>query len=209
MNVLVIDDHPLMVTGIKQSLGLHFPGCRVSGAATGGIGLQLVRQQPWDLVLLDLDLPDRSGLDLLREIRSFAPRVPVLVLSAKPENEFGLAVLKGGAQGFVSKMEAPAAIMEAIGKLLAGRRHISSRLAEKLAANLDTDTDVPPHERLSSREFQVLLLLGSGKPVSAVAGELRLSVKTVSTYRTRLLNKMGLKGNAELIRYVVERRLAR
>lgn len=209
MNVLVIDDHPLMVSGIKQSLLLHFPGCQVSGAATGAAGLELARRQAWELVLLDLELPDRSGLDLLGEIRGFASDVPVLVLSAQPESEFGLAALKAGAQGFVSKTDALPVIIEAIGKLLAGRRHVSSRLAEKLAANLGPGADVPPHERLSSREFQVLLLLGSGKPVSAAAEELRLSVKTVSTYRTRLLHKMGLKDNAALIRYVVGHGLAR
>lgn len=169
--------------------------------------LDRVWKEPWDVVVLDITMPGRSGLEVLREIKKSSPKLPVLVLSMHPENQFAVRVLKRGAAGYMTKESAPGELVGAIRKVLAGGRYVSSALAEKLASYLATDTQKPAQELLSDREFQVLRLIASGKIVSEIGRELSLSVKTISTYRTRILEKMGMKNNAELMHYAMQHQL--
>jgi DNA-binding NarL/FixJ family response regulator len=164
----------------------------------------LVWKQPWDVVVLDITMPGRSGLEVLREIKKSKPRLPVLVLSMHPENQFAVRVLKRGASGYMTKESAPDELVGAIKKVLAGGRYVSTSLAEKLATYVSTYAPQAPQEMLSDREFQVLRLIASGKLVSEIAKELSLSVKTISTYRTRILEKMGMRNNAELMHYAMQ-----
>jgi DNA-binding NarL/FixJ family response regulator len=169
--------------------------------------LDLVWKEHWDVVVLDITMPGRSGLEVLREIKKSKPRVPVLVLSMHPENQFAVRVLKRGASGYMTKESAADELVGAIKKVLAGGRYVSTSLAEKLATYLAADTPKAPQELLSDREFQVLRLIASGKIVSEIAKELSLSVKTISTYRTRILEKMRLRNNAELMHYAMQHQL--
>jgi DNA-binding NarL/FixJ family response regulator len=157
--------------------------------------------------VLDISMPGRSGLEVLKEIRKARPKLPVLVLSMHPEDQFAVRVLKAGASGYMTKETAPEELVGAIKKVMAGGRHISPSLAEIMAAYLTLDTNVPPHEQLSNREFQVMRLIASGKTVSEIARELSLSVRTVSTYRARILEKTGMKSNAELTHYAFQHEL--
>jgi DNA-binding NarL/FixJ family response regulator len=209
MRILAIDDHAMLLAGLSKTLAQQFPNVEFHGVRTAREGLSLIREQPWDVVLLDLDLPDGSGLDLLKDIRLAAHKLPVLIFSAHAETEFGLRVLKAGAAGFLSKTGDPNELGEALRKAVDGRRHISAALAEQMLSSLNRNQDVAPHELLSEREFQVLVLIASGKSVGAVAEQLSLSVKTVSTYRVRLLEKMGMSSNAELMRYAMRLGLVR
>ena len=159
------------------------------------------------LVILDITMPGRSGLEVLKEIKRSRPKLPVLVVSMHPEDQFAVRVLKAGASGYMTKESAPEELVGAIKKVVNGGRHISASLAELMAAYISVDTRRPPHELLSNREFQVMRLIASGKTVSAIARELSLSVRTVSTYRTRILEKMGMKNNAELMRYAIQHQL--
>ena len=159
------------------------------------------------MVVLDITMPGRSGLEVLREIKKSRPKLPVLVLSMHPENQFAVRVLKSGASGYMTKESAPEELVGAIRKVLAGGRYVSNSLAEKLASYVSTDSEKDPQELLSDREFQVLRLIASGKMVSEIARELSLSVKTISTYRTRILEKMGMKNNGELMHYAMQHQL--
>ncbi len=177
-------------------------------AKSGREFLQLVSESAWDVAILDMNLPDRNGLDLLPDVRVLAPHLPVLILSGKSELDFGVPALKAGAFGYLSKSEGLAEVVEAVRKAVAGQKHVSGALAERLIQGLGDPAAGLPHERLSAREFQVLVQLGSGRTVSEVGTRLSLSAKTVSTYRSRLLEKMRLATTAELIRYVTEHGLA-
>lgn len=157
--------------------------------------------------MLDITLGGRSGLEALKEIKQTKPRLPVLVLSMHPEDQFGVRVLKTGASGYLTKEAAPDELVNAVNKIMAGRRYVSPALAEAMATYLSGDVQKPAHETLSDREFLVLRLIASGLPVSAIAKELNLSVKTISTYRARILLKMGLRNNAELTHYAISNRL--
>ena len=201
--ILIADDHPVVRAGIRQYLEAD-PGVREIGeAATGRETLDRLRAQAWDLVLLDIFMPDRSGLDILRHIQSGFPGVKVLVLSALPEKQYALSVLRAGASGYLAKDSAPEELLKAIHTVLSGRRCVSPEVAELLVAGLDNDPDSPQHARLSAREFQVFSKLAAGRSVSEIAAELLLSVKTVSTYRNRVLEKMGFKTNADLTSYAL------
>jgi len=171
--------------------------------------LNRVWKEKWDVVILDITMPGRGGLEILKEVKKARPRIPVLVLSMHPEDQFAVRVLKAGASGYMTKETAPEELVGAIRKILAGGRHISSSLAEIMAAYLTVKTEKPPHELLSNREFQVLRQIASGRTVSEIARELSLSVRTVSTYRTRILEKMGLKTNAELTHYAFQNQLVK
>ena len=164
-------------------------------------------KEEWDVVVLDITMPGRSGLEVLREIKKSKPKLPVLVLSMHPEGQFAVRVLKRGASGYMTKESAPEELVGAIKKVLAGGRYVSPSLAEKLATYLSADGQKSPQEKLSDREFQVLRLIASGKIVSEIAKELSLSVKTISTYRSRILEKMGMKNNAELMHYAMQHQL--
>ena len=207
MKILLIDDHAVVRHGLKQILADEFRRATFGEARNAQEALDLAWKENWDVVVLDVTMPGRSGLEVLREIKKHKPRVPVLVLSMHPENQFAVRVLKRGASGYMNKESAPAELVGAIKKVLAGGRYVSTSLAEKLATYLSSDSQKPAQDLLSDREFQVLRLIASGKIVSEIARELSLSVKTISTYRTRILEKMGLRNNAELMHYAMQNQL--
>ena len=193
--------------GLKQILAEEFKKAIFGEARNATEALDLVWKENWDVAVLDITMPGRSGLEVLREIKKSKPKLPVLVLSMHPENQFAVRVLKRGAAGYMTKESASAELVGAVRKVLAGGRYVSNSLAEKLATYLANDNQKPPQELLSDREFQVLRLIASGKIVSEIARELSLSVKTISTYRTRILEKMGLRNNAELMHYAMQHQL--
>ena len=207
MKVLITDDHAVLRRGLKQILEDGFGKIQFGDAANAGEAIALVAREHWDLVVLDITMPVRSGLDELKEIKALKPNMRVLVLSVHSEDQFAVRVLKAGASGFLNKDSAPEELVKAVRKVLGGGRYVSASLAEKLAMKLDKPGDQLPHQTLSDREFQVLRMIGSGKTVSEIAEELTLSVKTVSTYRSRILEKMNLHTNAELTRYSFEHKL--
>jgi two-component system invasion response regulator UvrY len=207
IRALIADDHAVVRQGLKQILG-DTPEMLVAGEATNGQEvLDKVRAEPWDVVVLDISMPDRSGLDILKQLRSERPKLPVLVLSMHSEDQYAMRVLKAGASGYLTKDSAPDELVKAIRKVVSGGRYVSSFLAEKLAFEIGTDSSRLPHETLSDREFQVLRLIAAGKSVTEIAAELCLSVKTVSTYRARMLEKMNLGTTAELIHYAMQNHL--
>jgi two-component system, NarL family, invasion response regulator UvrY len=209
IRILIADDHAIVHRGLKQIVADE-PDMVVAGeATTGHEALMLIRQQPWDVVVLDLSMPGRGGLDVLKELSQERRRVPVLVLSMHPEEQFAVRALRLGAAGYLTKESAPEELVKAIRKAVAGGRYVSAALAEKLAGHLggERGDERPPHEMLSDREYLVLRLIASGKSVSTIADELALSVKTVSTYRTRILEKMRMQNNAELTHYAISNRL--
>jgi two-component system invasion response regulator UvrY len=207
MKILITDDHAVVRQGLKQILADEFKNATFGEASNAQEALAHVWRQAWDVVVLDMSMPGRNGLEVLKEIKKSRPKLPVLVLSMHPEDQFAVRVLKTGAAGYMTKESAPEELVGAIKKVLAGGRYVSSSLAETMATYLDIDVQKPPHERLSDREYQVLRLIASGKMVSEIARELSLSVKTVSTYRTRILEKMTMKTNAELTHYAIQSHL--
>lgn len=205
---LIADDHSILRTGVRELLVHEFAGAVCGEAEDGQQVLALAAQrQAWDLVILDLSMPGMGGLEILRDLKQMRPALPVLVLSMHPEDQYGKRVLQAGAAGYMNKECAPEELARAVKKVLAGGRYVSPALAEKLAADLDPRTVRPPHERLSDREFEILRLIASGKTVSQIAAQLHLSVTTVSTYRTRVLEKMGMATNAELMHYAMRNKL--
>jgi two-component system, NarL family, invasion response regulator UvrY len=207
IRVLIADDHAVVRQGLKQILG-DTPEMLVAGEATTGQEvLDKVRAETWDVVILDISMPDRSGLDILKQLRSERPKLPVLVLSMHSEDQYAMRVLKAGASGYLTKDSAPDELVKAVRKVVSGGRYVSAFLAEKLAFEIGTDSNRLPHETLSDREFQVLRGIAAGKSVTEIAAELYLSPKTVSTYRARLLQKMNLTTNAELIHYAIQNHL--
>ncbi|MCL7453279.1 MAG: response regulator transcription factor [Anaerolineae bacterium] len=207
IRVLIADDHAVVRQGLKQILG-DTPEMLLAGEATNGQEvLDRVRAETWDVVVLDISMPDRSGLDILKQLRSERPKLPVLVLSMYSEDQYALRVLKAGASGYLTKDSAADELVKAIRKVVSGGRYVSSFLAEKLALEIGADSNKLPHETLSDREFQVLRLIAAGNSVTEIAAELYLSPKTVSTYRARLLQKMNLTTNAELIHYAIRNHL--
>lgn len=204
MKVLIADDHAVVRRGLIQLLTDEYPALSVGEARDAGEVLKLAREQNWDIIILDISMPGRSGLEVLKELRQQGPRVPVIILTSHPEEQYAIRVLKAGAAGYMTKESAPEHLIEGIRKVTGGGRYVSPRLAELLAASIGTDREKPPHESLSDREYRVLCLIGSGKTVGEIAAALSLSVKTVSTYRARLLEKMGMKTNAELTHYALK-----
>ncbi|HOD38058.1 MAG: Response regulator UvrY [Candidatus Marinimicrobia bacterium ADurb.Bin030] len=203
INLLIVDDHPLIRQGLRQTF-LDTNDIRVSGEASdSAYALAEIENHNYDAVILDLSLPGRSGLDLLKQIKNLSPSLPVLILSVFPESQYAIRVLKAGADGYISKESHPDELIQAVRKIVTGGKYISPTLAEKLANSLTETTQNPTHEILSDREFQTMLAIASGKTVKEIAAELNLSVKTISTYRTRILRKMHLKNNAEIICYAV------
>ncbi|MGO8828843.1 MAG: response regulator [Steroidobacteraceae bacterium] len=201
--VLIADDHAVVRAGFKQFLEADPAISAVGEAASGNETLDCLRRQDWDLVLLDIHMPDRSGLDVLRYIQTGHPGVRVLVMSGLPEQQYAVNVLRAGASGYLSKDSSPDELMKAVRAVLAGRRYVSTALAEILVADLDGESDKPLHARLSAREFQIFCKLAAGRGVSHIANELSLSVKTVSTYRSRILEKMSFSANADITSYAL------
>jgi DNA-binding NarL/FixJ family response regulator len=207
IRVLITDDHAVIRRGLKQILKEGFGEIMVGEAQNAGEALDLVMREKWDVVVMDITMPGRSGIDVLRDVKSSKPELPVLILSMHPEEQFAVRVLKSGAAGFIPKESAPEELIAAIKKVLAGGRYVSASLAEKMAFDLASDAEKPLHETLSDREFEVMCLIASGKTVGQIAEKLALSVKTVSTYRARILEKMRLSNNAELTHYAIKNRL--
>jgi two-component system invasion response regulator UvrY len=209
IRVFIADDHPVVRKGIRQIVADTSDIVIVGEATNGREAIELVGYiVACDLVLLDLSLPDRDGLDVLKQLRREHPSVRVLVLTMHSEDQFAVRALKAGAAGYLTKDGAPAELIGAIRKIVAGGRHVTARLAERLVAHLGPDAEQPAHERLSDREYQVLRMIAAGKSTRQISAELALSVKTVNTYRSRLLDKMNMKSAAELAAYAVRHHLA-
>lgn len=204
MQILLIDDHAIVRAGLKRLLEDEFGGATILEASTADEGEAMVETHKPQIVLLDISMPGRSGLDLLPAIRSRSPETKVIVLSSFGDPQFAVRAIREGASAFLTKGRAPQELIEAIRTVILGRRFISAELAEQLASIIATArTDRPLHESLSAREFEVFRLIASAKAISEIATELGLSVKTVSTYRTRILEKMGMSSNAELMQYAM------
>jgi two-component system, NarL family, invasion response regulator UvrY len=206
-SLLLVDDHALVRRGLRSILEEELPGVTVDEAGDARAGLEALHRKLPDAVVLDIGLPDRSGLELLKRIRQQWPVLPVLILSMYDEDQYGLRVMRAGASGYLTKSSAPEYLIQAIQRILRGGHYVSPALAESLASHLRGETREEPHGALSDREFQVLRLIASGRSVSDIGRELCLSVKTVSTHRTRILKKMQLRNNAELTHYAISRRL--
>jgi two-component system invasion response regulator UvrY len=207
MRILIVDDHAVLREGLKRILASEFSNAKFGEAANTTEALGQLWTNPWELVLLDVSMRGRSGLDVLKEIRASSSKVPVLVLSAHPEEQYALRALKAGAAGYLTKESVAQELCRAVRKVCSGGRYITPTLAEQLAAEVQS-SGRPAHEALSNREYQVMLMIAAGKVPKEIGDELSLSVKTVGTYRTRVLEKMKLKNNAEIMRYVVERGLS-
>jgi two-component system, NarL family, invasion response regulator UvrY len=207
MRVLIADDHAVFRRGLKEILGEAFPKATFGEAQTAPETVECVRRQPWDVVILDISMPGKSGLDILSDLKRLRPKLPILFLSMHPEEQYARRALRAGAAGYLTKESVPEELKGAVRRVVAGGRYVSATLAERLAYDLREGADTPIHELLSDREFQVLRMIASGKTVKEIAEEICLSVKTVSTYRTRILEKTGMKTTAELIRYALQTQL--
>lgn len=207
IKILIADDHAYIREGLKQILAETSDMVVAGEAADGREVLDRVRKDDYDLVLLDIAMPGRSGLDTLGQLKHEKPELPVLVLSMYPEEQYAIRAFKAGVSGYLTKESAPEELISAIRKVTQGGKYVSSSLAEKLAFNLETDTEKPIHERLSDREYEVMIMIASGKTVKEIADKLSLSVKTISTNRVRALKKMGMKNNAEITYYAIKQGL--
>ncbi len=207
IKVLIADDHPVVRQGIKQILAEDEEIGECGEARNSLEVLDQIRKNSWDVIILDITMPGRGGLDTLKEIKSERPKLPVLILSIHPEDQYAVRALKAGAAGYLTKESAPDDLLNAIKKVFKGGKYISTTLAEKLALHLERDAQRQPHEGLSDREYQVMCMIASGKKVKDIAENLSLSVKTISTYRARILDKMKMKSNADLIHYAIQNRL--
>ena len=207
MRILIVDDHAMVREGLKRILLDEFKDASFGEAGNATEALEQIWKRPWELVLLDVSMHGRNGLDVLKEIRASTSKVPVLVLSGHPEEQYAVRVLKAGAAGYLVKEGAPQELCRAVRRILSGGKYITPSVAEQLAAQIQSSSR-PAHEALSNREYQVMLLIAAGKAPKEIGDELSLSVKTVGTYRTRILEKLNLKNNAELMRYVLERELS-
>jgi DNA-binding NarL/FixJ family response regulator len=207
MRILIADDHTVVRKGLRQILLDEFPGAEIEEVSDGGELVKKVMLGKWDVVVSDLSMPGRSGLEALQQIKLSHPDLPVLILSIHPEEQYALRALKSGASGYLSKDTAPDELVKAVQKVLLGKKYISQAIAEKLANTFSSDTSTLPHENLSDREFDVMKSLANGKSVSEIAEILSLSVTTVSTYRARIMTKMNLKSNSDLTKYAIENSL--
>jgi len=203
IRLLIGDDHAIVREGLKQIIEDTVDLEVVAEAASGGAVLDAVRKNSYDVIVLDISLPDQSGLDILKQIKHIKPDLPVLMLSIHPEELYAVRVLRAGAAGYITKRSAPGELVTAIRTVAQGRKYITSSLAEHLAQQFD-DITQPPHELLSDREYQVMIGIANGKSVSEIANDLSLSVNTISTYRSRILEKMRLKNNADIIHYAIQ-----
>ena len=204
IKVVVVDDHAVVREGLKRIITENV-GMTVTGeAADGHEAMLVIKSEPCDVVLLDITMPNKNGLDVLKELHAESPRLPVLVLSMHGEDQYAIRVLRAGAAGYLTKDSAPAKLVQAIRKVVRGGKYVSPTLAERLVYDLGPGSDKAPHEILSDREYQVLCMISSGKTVTQIAEELALSVKTISTYRVRILEKLKMKNNAEITRYAIK-----
>ena len=208
IRVLIADDHAIVRQGLRQILS-DTPDLTVAGEAENGVqAVQMVRSGDWDVVLMDVSMPDRNGIDALKLIKKEHPWLLVLILSMYPEEQYAIRALKAGAVGYLTKQSAPELLVTAIRQVASGKKYVSPSLAEELANAIGDDSERPAHEKLSDREYQTLCMIASGKTPAEIAEALNLSVKTVSVYRARLLEKMNLRNNAELTHYGLKHGLA-
>ena len=203
MRMLIVDDHPLFRRGVRDLVGEAFDPVSFGEAEDAAEAAQALRAEKWDIVLLDITMPGRDGLEVLRDLKHAHPKLPVLVVSMHPEDQFGVRVLKAGGSGYLTKDKAPQVLVEAIETVRSGRKYMSPELVQQLARDVDAGGGGPRHEALSDREYEVVRMIASGRTVGDIAKELKLSVKTVSTYRSRALDKMGMNNNAELTAYAL------
>jgi DNA-binding NarL/FixJ family response regulator len=207
IKILIADDHAIVREGLKQILSESPDLIVIAEASSGQEVLEKISKSDLDLVVLDIAMPGRGGLDILKEIKTQRPRLPVLMLSMYPEEQYAIRVLKSGASGYLTKESAPSELVMAIRQISQGKKYISPSLAEKLAIDLEINPDKMPHEILSDREYQVMCMIASGKTLKEIADGLSLSIKTISTYRSRILEKMNMKTNAELTHYAIKNNL--
>jgi len=204
MRVLICDDHPIVRKGLREMLEQEAAPVTIGEAASAEVALEQARKEPWDIVVLDITMPGRGGLDVLKELKRERPNVPVLVLSMHPAEQYAVRVLRAGASGYLTKESAPEELLNAIRRILRGAHYISPSVGETLAADLSRPAEEPPHQVLSDREFEIMRLLACGKRASEIARQLFLSVKTVSTYRTRILRKLKLQTTAQVMHYAIK-----
>jgi two-component system, NarL family, invasion response regulator UvrY len=207
IRILIADDHDIVRKGLIQILSDEFTDLHIGEAGNGSELLQLARKEKWDIIISDLTMPGKNGLDVLKQLRIEYPGTPVLIISMHPEGQYAVRALRAGASGYLNKTNASEELIVAVQKILSGKKYITDKVADALAETLVTDSDKQLHELLSDREFDVLKLIASGKTISEIAEILSLSVTTVSTYRARILEKTGMKTNAELTRYAIENKL--
>lgn len=207
IKILIADDFPIVRKGIKEVLEEKGGFQVIDEVNEGREALQLISERNYDVVMLDISMPGRSGLDILTDIKRIKPKLPVLVISMHPEENYAVRALKSGASGYISKTTSPEDLIEAVTRVASGRKYVSENLAENMATLLDRNMEDLPHKTLSDREFEVFYKLASGNSISAIANEMSLSVKTISTYRSRILEKMNMKSNAELAIYAVQNKL--
>lgn len=207
LRILIADDHPIVRRGLKQIVAETSDMVVADEANNGAEVLNKVWKNDYDVVVLDISMPGKSGMDILGELKSIKPNLPVLILSIHPEEQYAVRMLRAGASGYLTKEMAAPQLIEAIRKVSQGGKYVSPSLAERFATHLVIGSGKPLHETLSDREYQVLCIIASGKMVKEIAQEMSLSVKTVSTHRSRILKKMGMKNNAELIRYAIQNHL--
>jgi DNA-binding NarL/FixJ family response regulator len=205
--ILVADDHAIVRKGLRETLEEELGPMHFGEAGTNQQVLDMVGKERWDLVMLDINMEQRSGLEVLQEIRKARPKLPVLILSMYPVEEFGVRALKLGAAGYINKQSAPEELVRAVKNVLAGGRYISAALADRLASDAQRDTDTPLHQTLSTREYQVMLMIARGMSLKEIAAELSISAKTVGTYHLRILNKMGLSNDIQITRYALLNKL--
>ena len=205
--ILVVDDHAVVRQGVKQILNEQFQGAVIGEARNAEEMIDRIKKFTWDIVVLDVGMPGKSGLDALKDLKQVCPKLPVLVLSAYPEDQLARRMLKAGAAGYLTKDSAPNELVQALRKILGGGKFVSASMAELLVANLNEQAERPPHELLSDREYQVMCLIAVGKSLKEIAEDLCVGISTINTYRARILEKMQLKNNTELTHYALENRL--
>lgn len=205
--ILVVDDHAVVRQGVKQILNEQFQGAVIGEARNAEEMIDRIRKFTWDIVVLDVGMPGKSGLDALKDLKQVCPKIPVLVLSAYPEDQLARRMLKAGASGYLTKDSAPNELVQALKKILGGGKFVSASMAELLVANLNEEAGRPQHELLSDREYQVMCLIAVGKSLKEIADDLCVGISTINTYRARILEKMQFKNNTELTHYALENRL--
>lgn len=207
IRILIADDHAIVRRGLKQILAEHYPFIYIGEAADAESLIAEAIKEPWDIVICDMSMPGRSGLDALQQLKQLVPKLPVLIMSMYPEEQYAIRVLKAGAAGYLGKETIHDDLITAIETVRLGKKFITPGIADKLASTLDPSFDTPLHELLSDREFDVFKLISSGKSISEIAVQLSLSATTVSTYRSRIMEKMNMRNNAELTRYAIEKKI--
>ncbi len=207
MKVLIADDHTIVREGLKRILLEAFPFCEITDVCDGADLLKKALHEKWDIIISDITMPGQSGIEVLKQIKEYAPNIPVLMLSMHAPEQYAVRAIKAGASGYLTKESAPFELVNAVEKILGGRKYITAQVAEVLAESIEQNIDKPPHEILSDREFEVLKLIAQGQTISKIGEILILSVNTISTYRTRIMEKLNIHNNADLVKYSMKHNL--